>query len=52
MHSGYAMYLLNKAMHSDDIPIDCETFTKEMRRLASAQYRELALIRKIHRRGI
>ena len=47
-----AMYLLNKAMHSDDIPIDCETFTKEMRRLASAQYMELALIRKIHRTGI
>ena len=45
------MYQLNKAMYSDEVDIDCETFTKEMRKLASAQYMELALIQKIHSGG-
>ncbi len=40
--------VLNKALVSDDVEMDCETFAKEHRKLCSAQFMHLALIRKIH----
>ena len=42
------IYALNKAMYSDDVQLDCQSFTKEMRKLAGAQFMQLALIRRIH----
>ncbi len=46
-----ALYVLNKALLSDDVKMDCETFAKEHRKLCSAQFMHLALIRKIHQSG-
>jgi hypothetical protein len=40
--------VLNKALVSDDVKMDCETFAKEHRKLCSAQFMHLAMIRKIH----
>ena len=45
-------YVLNKALQSEDVKMDCETFCKEHRKLCSAQFMHLALIRKIHQSGL
>ena len=46
-----ALYVLNKALQSEDVKMDCDTFCKEYRKLCSAQFMHLALIRKIHQGG-
>ncbi len=47
-----ALYVLNRALQSEDVKMDCETFAKEHRKLCSAQFMHLALIRKIHQSGL
>lgn len=42
-----AIYVLGKALVSDDVKLDCETYTKEMRKLCSQQFIHLATIRKV-----
>lgn len=45
-----ALYVLAQALEGREgpPPLDCETFTKEHRKLCLAQFMHLALIRKIH----
>jgi hypothetical protein len=42
------IYALNKAMYDSEEKLDCQTFTKEMRKLSATQFMQLAMIRKIH----
>jgi ESCRT-I complex subunit TSG101 len=47
-----ALYVLNRALQSEDVKMDCDTFAKEHRKLCSAQFMHLALVRKIHQSGL